>query len=95
MLMFYAGSSDTGESANTTKDHRQEKEKKMPTPKTTASDLGPMQQKILGLLTGSDQQPATKDDVRDLQAKVEELVALLNPPRSVIVTGGEAMREFS
>lgn len=77
------------------KNHRQEKEKKIPNPETTASTLGPMQQRILDRLTGADQRPVTKADLLELQAKVEELVAMLKPPSSVIVTGGEAMRAFS
>jgi len=49
----------------------------------------------LDRLTGADQRPVTKADLLELQAKVEELVAMLKPPSSVIVTGGEAMRAFS
>jgi hypothetical protein len=67
----------------------------MPTPGATATNISPAQERILATLTGADQRPATQADVQALAAVVADLVALLQPPSAVIVTGAEAARAFA
>lgn len=68
----------------------------MPVPGTTSTvNLDPAQERILAALTGADQRPATQADVQALAAVVADLVALLQPPSAVIVTGAEAQRQFA
>ena len=68
----------------------------MPTPGTTpTANLNPAQERILAALAGDDQRPATRADVQALTDVITELVALLQPPSALIITGAEAERQFA
>lgn len=68
----------------------------MPTPGTTSNAAVTLSQhRMLDLLAGADQQPATKADVQELAAQLAELLRLLGPPSKIILTGAEVQREYS
>lgn len=55
----------------------------------------PAQQRMLAAIAGTGERPATQADVQALAAVVADLVALLQPPSAVILTGAEAARAFA
>lgn len=66
----------------------------MPITYTTESRISPAQERLLESLCGP-YQPATKADVQALSSVLAELVALLQPPSAVILTGAEVERAFA
>lgn len=62
--------------------------------KNTTSDLDPMQRAVVDKLNFAGDQPATRDDVIKLRVMLQEVLDLLTPASSTIITGPEVMKEF-